>query len=215
MIMSREMAVTVALLSLSTICVSGAAYLYLSRNQSININRQNVRLSVAPEQIIGSNPKLLGTADSPYTLVEFADYECPACRDAHPMVINLLKAYHGVIKYEFRNLPLNSIHPDALPAAIAVERCRSSSQYWTAHNFLFEHPLTTTNIGYVSQLGRTSSQVAPSITLQASNVVAADMSVAKQLGVNATPTFILCSPKKEVVMLASIDDVWQLVPRKS
>ncbi|HSL29372.1 MAG TPA: thioredoxin domain-containing protein, partial [Anaerolineales bacterium] len=67
------------------------------------------------------NAYALGPADAPITLVEFSDYQCPFCRRWHAEVYEpLLAAYPGQIRFVYRHLPLDSIHPDAISAAEAA-----------------------------------------------------------------------------------------------
>ena len=62
----------------------------------------------------------LGPDDAPITIVEFSDFQCPFCRRFHEETYQvLLDAYPGQIRFVYRNLPLTSIHPDAMPSAIA------------------------------------------------------------------------------------------------
>ena len=62
----------------------------------------------------------LGPEDAKIVLVEFSDFQCPFCRKFHDETYqSLLDAYPGQIRFVYRNLPLTSIHPNAMPAAVA------------------------------------------------------------------------------------------------
>ena len=69
--------------------------------------------------------------DAPITIVEFSDYQCPFCRRWHEEVYEpLLAAYPGKIRFVYRNLPLTSIHPDAMSAAEAAMCAGEQDAYW-------------------------------------------------------------------------------------
>ena len=70
---------------------------------------------------VGKDDHVLGPADAPVTLVEYGDYQCPACAAAHPMVKVILKRLGAKLRFVFRNMPLSEIHPYAELAAEAAE----------------------------------------------------------------------------------------------
>ncbi len=53
-------------------------------------------------------------------IVEYGDYECPACQFAYAQVEKLLEAEGGNVKFVFRHFPLMSTHPQALAEALAA-----------------------------------------------------------------------------------------------
>ena len=80
----------------------------------------------------------LGPADAPITIVEFSDFQCPYCRRWHDETYEpLLAAYPGQIRIVYRHLPLESIHPDAFPAAEAAMCAGEQNVFWQYHDKLF------------------------------------------------------------------------------
>ena len=61
-----------------------------------------------------------GPQDAPVTLVEYGDFECPYCGRAEPVVRELLTDF-GDLRYVWRHLPLNDVHPHTQEAAEAAE----------------------------------------------------------------------------------------------
>lgn len=62
----------------------------------------------------------VGPKNAKVVVVEFLDYQCPFCKASHPTLLRLLKEYAGEsVRFEFRNFPITSTHPFALPAALA------------------------------------------------------------------------------------------------
>ena len=72
-------------------------------------------------------------------MVEYGDYECPACGAAHPMVKAIQKRLGAKLRFVFRNMPLNEIHPYAELAAEAAEAAAAQGKFWEMHDALYEH----------------------------------------------------------------------------
>lgn len=87
---------------------------------------------------VGKDDHVLGPADAPVTLVEYGDYQCPACGAAHPMVKIILKRLGAKLRFVFRNMPLSEIHPNAELAAEAAEAAAAQGKFWEMHDALFE-----------------------------------------------------------------------------
>src|SRR5438128_230170 len=80
-----------------------------------------------------------GPEDAPVTLVEYGDYECPYCGQAHPIVKKILEEMGGGIRFVFRNFPLTEAHPHALLAAQAAEAAGLQGKFWDMHDLLYEN----------------------------------------------------------------------------
>ena len=79
-----------------------------------------------------------GPADAPVTLVEYGDFECPYCGRAEPVVRELLADF-GDVRYVWRHLPLNDVHPNAQLAAEAAEAAAAQGAFWEMHDLLLDH----------------------------------------------------------------------------
>jgi Na+:H+ antiporter, NhaA family len=80
-----------------------------------------------------------GSANSPVTLVEYADFQCPYCGDAYPVVNQLLERFGDQLRFVFRHMPLADLHPRAPAAAEAAEAAGAQGRFWEMHDRLFEH----------------------------------------------------------------------------
>ena len=76
-----------------------------------------------------------GPADAPVTVVEYGDFECPYCGQAEAVMRDLL-AGHGDVRYVWRHLPLNDVHPNAQLAAEAAEAAAEQGSFWDMHDLL-------------------------------------------------------------------------------
>jgi protein-disulfide isomerase len=83
------------------------------------------------------NPAM-GPRDARVTIVEFADYQCPACARMVPSLLNVMKRFEGKVRWVFRDFPLD-FHPEAMPAAIAAKCAGEQGRYFEAHNLLFKN----------------------------------------------------------------------------
>jgi predicted DsbA family dithiol-disulfide isomerase len=79
-----------------------------------------------------------GPAGAPVLLVEFADFECPACGAARPVLDDLYKRYEGQMRFVFKNFPL-SIHQYAEKAARAGVAAHKQNKFWEMHAVLFDN----------------------------------------------------------------------------
>ena len=79
-----------------------------------------------------------GNPDALVTLLEFSDFQCPACGAYHPLIKQLEKDYPDSLRFVYRHYPLVSIHKNATAAAKATEAAARQGQFWEMHDLLFE-----------------------------------------------------------------------------
>jgi Na+/H+ antiporter NhaA len=80
-----------------------------------------------------------GPDDAPVTLVEYGDYECPFCGQAEIVIRELLESFGDDLRYVWRHLPLNDVHPRAQTAAEAAEAAAGQGAFWPMHDRLLDH----------------------------------------------------------------------------
>jgi protein-disulfide isomerase len=79
-----------------------------------------------------------GPHSAPVTLVEYGDYECPYCGEAHLILQKLVAHFGEKMRFVFRNFPLTQMHPHALGAAEAAEAASVQGRFWEMHDVLYE-----------------------------------------------------------------------------
>ncbi len=84
--------------------------------------------------------------DAELTIVEYSDFQCPACAGASPSVDAIIATTPGV-RLVFRNLPLESLHDKAYLAAEAAEAAGAQGKFWEMYSLLFSHAIN----GYIAQ----------------------------------------------------------------
>jgi Na+/H+ antiporter NhaA len=135
-----------------------------------------------------------GPADAPVTIVEYGDFECPYCGQAEPVVRNLLRDF-GDVRYVWRHLPLNDVHPRAQIAAEAAEAAAEQNVFWELHDLLLEHQdalKPSDLIGYAEQLGLDADRFGEDLRRHTFAArVAEDVDGADLSAVSGTPTFFV------------------------
>ena len=137
----------------------------------------------------------IGPANAAITLVEFGDFQCPFCREWEQQTYQpLLAAYPGKIRFVFRDFPLTSIHPNAMPAAEAAQCANAQGKFWPFHDKLF----ASENLGddvykqYAQDLGLDMDKFNACVTAHSfAKDIQADSDFATNMGINSTPTFFI------------------------
>jgi Na+/H+ antiporter NhaA len=135
-----------------------------------------------------------GPIAAPVTLVEYGDLECPFCGRAEPVVRELLRDFADV-RYVWRHLPLNDVHPHAQMAAEAAEAAANQGAFWEMHDMLFAHQDALTPmdlVGYAEELGLDVERFTNDLREHTGAVrIAEDVDSADLSGVSGTPTFFI------------------------
>ncbi|WP_181197776.1 DsbA family protein [Enhygromyxa salina] len=137
-----------------------------------------------------------GPADAPVVLVEFIDYECPYCRKAHTEVVPALREqYPDDLRVEIRHLPLE-IHPAAAAAARAAITAGEQGKFGEYHERLFADDrgamVFSTFVRVAEELGLDVERFKRDFqTREVSDALAADVLLARYLGVQGTPGFFV------------------------
>ena len=109
-----------------------------------------------PEAALAAADHVLGDASAKLTLLEYGDYECPACIQAEPLMQHLVESHRGRLQFVFRHFPLMEVHPNAELAAEAAEAAAAQGQFWPMHHLLFaqvHHLAPAALAGYAQSLG--------------------------------------------------------------
>jgi protein-disulfide isomerase len=145
----------------------------------------------APEVAAGDH--VLGLPDSPVTVLEYGDYQCPYCRGAARDVHEMLDRYPGTVRLVFRNFPIPQLHPQAEQAAEAAEAAAAQGKFWPMYELLLQpgsHLDLDSLLGYAERLGLDIDRFRAEVT---GNAYAArierDVREGVRDGVNATPKF--------------------------
>jgi Na+/H+ antiporter NhaA len=135
-----------------------------------------------------------GPSEAGVTLVEYGDLECPYCGQAETVIRELLSDF-GDLRYVWRHLPLNDVHPHAQLAAEASEAAGAQGKFWEMHDLMLAHQdgLTLRDImGYVQELGLDTDRFKEHVRKRKGAArIAEDVESADMSGVSGTPTFFI------------------------
>lgn len=147
-----------------------------------------------------------GNPEASVTLVEFSDFQCPACASFQPVMEEVMKSYGDKLRFEYKHFPL-PIHPYAQQAALAAEAAGQQGKFYEYHDLLFKNQQTWSTsvtpgslfIQYAEELGLDIDQFRRQ---QKSSVlrdaVRSDLAEARELGLTGTPTFFLNGERMEI-----------------
>jgi len=135
-----------------------------------------------------------GSADAPVTVVEYGDFECPYCGEAEPVVRGLLSGF-GDVRYVWRHLPLNDVHPYAQLAAEASEAAAAQGKFWEMHDLLLDHQGAVRIphlVQYAEDIGLDVQRFSDHLRRHAGVArMTEDVDSADLSGVSGTPTFFI------------------------
>lgn len=162
---------------------------------------------------------VMGVTANNVTLVEYGDYQCPACGQYYQPVKEVVEKYKDRIQFQFRNLPLNQIHQNAFAGARAAEAAAKQNKFWEMHDVLYTYQKVWSGASnpkdyfdaYAKQLGLDMKKFDSDFTSSAVNdVINADINAFKKTGEQMqTPSFFLNG--KAINPGASVDEFSKLL----
>ncbi len=145
-------------------------------------------------------PHIKGNPDAAVTLVEYSDFECPACASFQPVLTDILATHGDALRFEYKHFPLVQIHTKAEAAARAAEAAGQQGKFFEYHDVLFARQTEwakSTNpyshfVRYAEELGL---DVALFKRHSKSSILAdrvrAEFADAREKGLTGTPSFYL------------------------
>lgn len=113
----------------SALLIVGLAYLGSRSSNS------NVTGIPAP---VSESDWMKGNKDAKVTIIEYSDFQCPACGKVYPMMKKAVQEFDGKIRFAYRHFPLVQIHQNAELAAEAAEAAGLQGKFWEMHDMLFD-----------------------------------------------------------------------------
>ncbi|HBB37880.1 MAG: Peptidyl-prolyl cis-trans isomerase B [Candidatus Magasanikbacteria bacterium GW2011_GWD2_43_18] len=149
---------------------------------------------------ITDTDQVKGTRNAQVTLVEYSDFQCPACSTVYPLLKQLSQEFPDTLAVVYRHYPLRSIHPNAQLSAQAAEAAGLQNNFWEMHDVLFNTQsqwsslLNPTDffVQLATSLGLNTEQFKTDLTSSAVEAVVND-SYARATSMNlpGTPSFFL------------------------
>jgi protein-disulfide isomerase len=144
-----------------------------------------------------------GNTQAKVSVIEYGDFQCPACAQYEPIMEQLEKEYAGNVIFVFRNFPLYQIHQDAMISSQAAEAAGLQGKYWEMHDLLYKNQpqwetasadtvVSKFYDGYAQSLGLNVSKFDTDINSDAVKAkVQKDLDSGNAAQVDHTPTFFV------------------------
>lgn len=145
-----------------------------------------------------------GNPEAKVTLLEYGDFQCPACSGYFPIVQAVKEQYGDKINFQFRHFPIVSIHPNAMSAHRAAEAASNQGKFWEMHDLLYERQDSWKDSSnpasifqsYAEELALNMDQFNADVASPDTKaVIDADVKAGQDAGVTGTPTFIINGKK--------------------
>ncbi len=171
------------------------------------LSRPTPKVVLPRETLMPVTAHVTGNSSASAYLVEFSDFQCPACGTFEPTVESLLAKYSDRLAFSYRHFPLPQ-HSEGIPAALAAEAAGKQGKFWEMHNLLFKNQKSLSDSIYTSlakeldlnliafEKDRKDSSI--------SAIISADTDSGTAIGINATPTFFLNGVKLELAEPADL-----------
>jgi protein-disulfide isomerase len=133
--MSNELKALLGIGAATLVILVGGVF-FLSKSSSTQSTSTDQR--VDKKILVSGDSYSIGSPSAKVAVVEFGDYQCPACGAAYPVVNRILDDYKGQIYFQFRNFPLPQ-HQNAKLSALVAEAAGLQGKYWEMHDALYEN----------------------------------------------------------------------------
>lgn len=185
------------LLIMAALIVVFIGVVVVSKNKDDPANSSNGNSADGSNYVVGA-----GTAG--VSVVEFGDFQCPACRSYYPVVQQLKDKYGDRIKIQFRHFPLVQIHQNAMVGHRAAEAAGRQGKFWEMHDLLYERQQAWDSSAnpkvimedYAAELGLNIDKFKADFVSESVNkVISADIKAGQAVGASSTPTFVINGQK--------------------
>ncbi len=148
---------------------------------------------------ITASDHIRGPVNPQVTIIEYSDFQCPACEAYYPVVTQLLADSTTTIDLVYRHFPLPQ-HANAMPSAIASEAASVQGKFWEMYDLLFTNHADWTELSdptpvfvkYATQIGLNVSQFKADLASSTlTDRINANKDEGIGLGIDATPTFFV------------------------
>ena len=175
-----------------------AATLVLIVGVAVLLGNKSAPKPVDQATLVNQTSEILGAYDAKVTIVEFSDFECPACKSAEPTVEQVLDKYKGKIRFVYRHFPLSQ-HQYGFIAAQAAEAAGLQNKFWEMHKLLFEKSPQLSQddlFKYAMTLNIDVAKFAADYNSETvKNKIQQDLADGNKTGLTVTPTFFINGTK--------------------
>jgi protein-disulfide isomerase len=186
------------------VVVLGVGWLLMQSSDNTP-NNQSSSDPLDINQLISSNTQMTGSINAKVNIVEFGDYECPACGLVEPALERIISEYKNNpdFNFAFRHFPLPQ-HRAAVPAAHAAEAAGKQNKFWEMHQKIYNNQSEWSNKNNASEIfEKYAQELGLNVEQFKSDVISSsvedktqnDLRAADTLGLNQTPTIFINGQK--------------------
>lgn len=199
--MTQEAKVIVGIGAVTLLILFGGIF-FLSKNDQQSASTPSADLAI----LMRNTKHKAGAEKAVVTIVEFGDFQCPACGRAYPVIKQLLEENKNKITFVYRHFPLPQ-HKNALLAARAAEAAGSQGKFWEMHDLLFMRQETWSEssdaskifTSYAEELKLNTDRFSEDFSSKIYDAaIQSDKDDGIRLGVNSTPTLFIDDKKVTV-----------------
>ncbi len=155
---------------------------------------------------VSKNDIATGSAKAKVVLIEYSDFQCPACAAYYPLVNQLLSDFTGKIYFVYRFFPLSQIHQNAMLSSQAAYAAEKQGKFWDMSSMLFDTQTSwaqasdsnarSTFISYAKKVNLDITRFEKDLDAQEiKNFITDEYNQGIGIGINSTPTFFLNGQK--------------------
>lgn len=189
-------------LIIGIVAVAGAAALLWMMNRPTSVEIP-IDVVVQTSDTAGFSGYYVGSENALVEVSEYGDYECPFCQSFAVVQFPTIKSRlvdAGLVRWRFRDFPLDQSHPHARMAAHAAACADDQGRYWEAHEAIYhgqptwsrERSAVGTFRGYMQQLGLDLAEYDACMgDARYAGRIEAARQEGVRLGINSTPSFVM------------------------
>lgn len=164
--------------------------------------------TLSREQLLTPSTYTKGNKEAKTYLVEFSDFQCPACKTYKAAADEVVTKYKDKMVFGYRHFPLSQ-HPFAYKAAQAAEAAGKQGKFWEIYDLLFENQEKFSDAIFpelAKQLKLDMDKFNKDFNdNEIKNKISEDQSLGNQIGVNSTPTFYLNGKELELFSIGDLN----------
>lgn len=204
-------------LILAIVFIGGIIYFAIRSDKKSNDAQSDIVLSQDVLNRKKGEAWVNGNPQAVTVLVEYSDFQCPACASWSILVNQAIEKYNQDLRFEYRHFPLQSIHKRAFAAAKAAEAAGRQGKFWPMSELLFSNQASwSESLGFEAIIKKYAADLKIDVDQfiedyyqkLTSDLVQADIKKGNQLNLNSTPTFFLDNKK---IQPQSPDDFFRLI----
>ncbi len=190
----------------------------LVNSPASDVTKLTNQTPVSTNDIVFGSVASMSAKPKAATLIEYADFQCPACGLYHPIVKQLMQKYKDKVLFVYRYMPLPQIHRNAMSSAEASYAALKQGKFWGMHDMLFETQQKWAEVvdpssifeGYAKSLALNLDQFKKDMDSQAAkDFINNEENKGTESGVNSTPTFFLND--NELTLPLTLDNFSSLI----